>query len=367
MQVIHPALKLSLNPVNLQEYPESHREGKALEIATREARQPFDLSKGPLLRARLIQLSETDSRLFLTLHHIIIDAVSLYDVFLPELAALYQAFTSGNPSPLPEVSLQYADFAVWQRQSLPKEVLDRQMGYWIEQLADLSPLQLPTDHPHSGQGTFQGTKQYMTLSPALTEALKALSRRAGVTLFTLLLTAFKILLSRYTQQEDLCVGTVTAGRARPEIEKVMGYFLNTLILRTDLSGNPRFRDLLPRVEEVSLLAMAHPDVPFSHLVRTLQAERQGSQNPLVQVLFVLEPPLSTNALGWTLDQLDVDTGTAKFDLSVQLEERGERILGYWEYNTQLFEPTTIARAIGHFQTLLEEIVVHPEHRISEFS
>ncbi|MCT7982347.1 amino acid adenylation domain-containing protein [Laspinema sp. A4] len=367
VQVIHPVLKLSLNRINLQGQSETQREAQALQIASTEARKPFDLSKGPLVRATLIPLSETDYRLFLTLHHIIIDAVSLYQVFLPELAALYQAFTTGTPSPLPEVSLQYADFAVWQRQSLPKEVLERQMGYWTKQLAHLSPLQLPTDHLPSGQGTFQGAKQYMTLSPPLTAALKALSMREGVTLFTLLLTAFKTLLYRYTQQEDLCVGTVTAGRDRPEIENLIGYFLNTLVLRTDLSGNPRFRDLLPRVEEVCLLALAHQDLPFSHIVRTLQPERQGSQNPLVQVMFVLEPPIPTNDLGWTLEQLDVDTGTAKLDLSVQLEERGERIVGYWEYNTQLFDPTTIARAIGHFQTLLEEIVAHPEHRISELS
>ncbi len=367
VQVIHPALNLPLSVIHLQELSEEKREAKAIQIATEQAREPFDLSKGPLLRATLIQLGETDWRLFLTLHHIIIDAVSLYEVFLPELAALYPAFSRGKPSPLTELRLQYADFAVWQRAALQGDNLEGQMAYWKQQLADLPTLQLPTDRPHCGTATFEGAKQYLMLSPPLTEALKALSLKEGVTLFTLLLTAFKTLLYRYTRQEDICVGTVTAGRDRPEIEKMMGYFINTLVLRTNLSDNPTFRELLPRVETVCLDAYAHQDVPFSSLVSQLQPERVAGQNPLVQVMFVLQPPMPGNELGWTINQLDVDPKTAKLDLSVHLEERDDRVFGYWEYNTDLFDGETIARTVGHFQTLLEEIVAHPEQRIAELS
>jgi amino acid adenylation domain-containing protein len=367
VQVIHPPLKLPLSVINLQELSEWQREEKAIQIATAQAREPFDLSNGPLLRGTVIQLGETDYRLFLTLHHIIIDAVSLYEVFLPELAALYPAFSRGKPSPLNELSLQYADFAVWQREALQGNILERQMAYWKQQLTDLPTLQLPTDRPHRGSATFEGAKQYLVLSPSLTEALKALSLKEGVTLFTLLLTAFKTLLYRYTRQEDICVGTVTAGRDRPEIEHLMGYFLNTLVLQTNLSDNPTFRDLLPRVEAVCLDAYTHQNVPFSYLVSQLKPERLEGQNPLVQVMFVLESPMPANDLGWTITQLDVDLGTAKLDLSVQLEERDDRIFGYWEYNTDLFDGGTIARAVGHFQTLLEEIVAHPEQRIAELS
>ena len=264
----------------------------------------FDLTTGPLLLATLMQLADEEYRLFLTFHHMIIDGVSLYSVFLTELAALYEAFSNNKPSlryaprtPLAELPVQYADFAVWQRQRFTGEILDRQLNYWKQQLADLPVLQLPYDRPRSTVQTFRGARQCLALSKNLTSALKALSRQEGVTLYMTLLAAFKTLLYRYTGSEDIVVGTVSAGRNRPEIEGLIGHFLNTLVLRTDLSGSPSFRQLLSRVREVTMGAYAHEDLPYLKLVQTLQPERNLSQNPLFQVAFVLEP--SMPSLDWT--------------------------------------------------------------------
>jgi amino acid adenylation domain-containing protein/non-ribosomal peptide synthase protein (TIGR01720 family) len=364
-QAIAPSLSVPLPVVDLRSLPTSEREAEALRLATQEARQPFDLTSGPLLRATLMQLDETDYRLFLAAHHIVDDGISSYSVFLPELQTLYQAFCAGFPSPLKELPIQYADFAVWQRQWLQSEVLEPQLAYWKQQLADLPVLQLPTDRPRTARQSFRGSRQCLALSRNLTDELLALSRREGVTLFMTLLAAFKTLLYRYTGADDIPVGTVTGSRNRPELEGSIGFFLNTLVLRTDLSGNPSFLKLLERVREVTLEADAHRDLPFEHLVQTLQPERSSSQNPLFQVSFVLEPPMPALDSGWNMSQLDVDTGTAKFDLTLELDERPEGIIGRIEYSTDLFESSTISRMIGHFQALLEGIVANPIARISD--
>ena len=363
VQVIHPAATLKLPVVDLQVLPSLERETEALRIATLEARKPFDLTSGPLLRATLIQLSEVDYRLFLTQHHIIDDAISAYNVLLPELETLYKAFCAGKPSPLSELPIQFADFAVWQRQWLQGEVLERHVAYWQQQLANLPVLQLPTDRPRPAVQTFRGARECIALSKTLTEALKTLSRQQGVTLFTTLLAAFKTLLYRYTGQEEIVIGTFTAGRNRPELENLIGFFLNTLVLRTYLSGNPSFAQLLKRLEEVTLAAYAHEELPFKHLMEI--QPRNLSYNPLFQVAFVLEPSLPPLDSGWTISQLDVDTGTAKFDLSVELEEKPDGIIGRFEYNTDLFDTATINRMIGHFQTLLEAIVANPIQPLME--
>ncbi len=365
VQVIDPPSTFNLAVVDLRKLPENQREAEALRLATIEAKQPFDLTSGPLFAASLIQLADFDCRLFLTFHHIITDGVSIYSVFLPELAALYEAFLSGTPSPLAPLPIQYADFAVWQRQWLAQDILERQLGYWKQQLADLPVLQLPLDHPRLSKQTFRGERQCLALSKELTEALKALSQQEGVTLYMTLLAAFKTLLYRYTGQTDLVVGTVSAGRNRPEIEVLIGYFLNILVLRTDFSDNPSFRQLLERVREVTLAAYAHEDLPFEKLVEALQIQRNLSHNPLFQVAFVLEPPIPALNVDWAVSFLDVYTDTAKFDLTLELDERPEGIIGCFEYSTDLFEASTIDRMIGHFQTLLEGIVVSPQGRISE--
>ncbi|MBD2040985.1 amino acid adenylation domain-containing protein, partial [Microcoleus sp. FACHB-672] len=366
VQVVHPTLTLTLPVVNLQELPESEREAEALRLATEEARRPFDLEAGPLIQAILIQLDELDCRLFLTLHHIIHDGVSNYSVLAPELAALYEAFCAGNPSPLPELPVQYPDFAHWERQWLQASVLAPQLDYWHQQLANLPVLQLPTDRPRPAVQTFRGARQCVSLSKSLTEELKALSRRQGVTLYMTLLAAFKTLLHRYAGQDEIVIGTVTSNRSRPEIEGLIGYFLNTLVLRTDCSGNPSFQQLLERVREVTLGAYAHSDVPFEQLVQALQPERSLNQNPLFQVSFVLEPPMPALESGWTLSQLDVETGTAKLDLTLELDERPEGLIGRFEYSTDLFDDATITRMAEHFQILLEGIVANPDQQIQKF-
>ncbi|MCX7595059.1 MAG: amino acid adenylation domain-containing protein [Fischerella sp.] len=366
VQVINPPFPVTLPIVDLRQLTEREREAEARQLATAYLTQPFDLGQGPLLRSMLIRLSEADNRLYVAIHHLVMDGVSMHSIFLPELQALYAAFTSNQPSPLPELTLQYADFAVWQRQWLQEEILLTQLAYWQQKLANLPKLQLPTNHPQPTELTFQGSQQSFALSKSLTEKLKILSRQEGTTLFMTLVTAIKTLLYRYSNQEDIAIGTVTAGRNRPEVEGVMGNFLNNLVLRTDLSGNPPFRELLKRVREVTLEAYAHQDLPFQKLVEVLQPERQLGQNPLFQVAFVLEPPLpECHDLGWTISQMDIHSGTAKFHLCIEMDERPEGMIGRIEYRTDLFDAKTITRMIGHLQTLLEGIVANPEQPISQ--
>ncbi|MEK8015446.1 MAG: amino acid adenylation domain-containing protein [Candidatus Parabeggiatoa sp.] len=365
VQKIMPPPTLKLPVVDLRTLPLEQREVKARQVATEEAKRIFDLQTELLLRASLVRLEEAQYRLFLTIHHLIIDGFSL-SILLKEIAILYKAFSTGKPSPLPELPIQYADFAFFQRQPLSAEIADSQVSYWKTILGDNLPvLQLPTDHQRPVTPTFRGAKQYLVLSKNLTEALKTLSQQAGVTLFMTLLAAFKTLLYRYSGQDDIVVGTVAAVRNRPELEHLMGYLLNTLVLRTSVSGMPTFQQLLARVREITLGAYAHTDLPFEKWVETLHTERHIGQNPLFQVAFTLEPSMPEIDLGWTLTQSDIDNGTAKFDLYLGLEEKPEGISGRIEYSTDLFDASTISRMIGHFQTLLEGIVANPGQRISE--
>ncbi|KAM3109730.1 amino acid adenylation domain-containing protein [Phormidesmis sp. 146-33] len=365
-QVIQPHLPFTFSTVDLRSYLPDQQEQAALQLATAQAQRPFDLTHAPLVRATLVQLSEIEHRLYLTLHHIIYDGVSLYCVFLKELSALYDAFCVGQPSPLPELKIQYADFAVWQQQELQPEKLQPQLDYWTKQLTNLPTLQLPIDRPHPAIATRKGSQHCLSLSRELTEQLKSLSRQEGVTLFVTLMSAFKLLLHRYMSQDDIPVATVTAGRTRSDIEPLIGCFINTLILRTDLSGLPSFRELLQRVRSVTLEAYANQDAPFQKVVEALRLAQKTSQpQSLFQVLFVLAPPFAEIDSRWQLSQQDVDTGTTECDLYLELNERPEGLIGRIEYSTDLFEADTIARLIGHFQTLLEGIVAHPEHRLSE--
>ena len=320
-----------------------------------------------MLRATLLRLSPGDHVLLLTLHHIIFDGWSV-EVFWRELAALYTALCTGQPVPLPTLPLQYADFAVWQRQWLQGEVLEAQLAYWKQQLGDTLPvLELPTDRPRPPVQTSQGARQSLMLPASLTSALKALSQKEGITLFMTLVAAFQTLLYRYTGQTDLVVGTPVAGRTRVETEGLLGFFVNTLVLRTDLSGNPRFRELLRRVREVTLGAYDHQDLPFEKLVEVLQPVRDLSRNPLVQVMVALQPSqLPTMELPeLTVRPITVDCGTAKFDLTLSLQDTAQGLLATMEYNTDLFDRTTIVRMLSHFQTLLEGIIADPEQRLAD--
>ncbi len=366
VQHIHAPSSLKLPVVDLRHLPEAEREAEALRLATEDARVLFDLANGPLLCTKLVQLGDTEHRLFLTIHHIIFDGVAIYQVLLPELYAVYTAFLVGQPSPLPEMPLQYADYAHWQREQAQEKAFTTQLAYWKEQLANApAALELPTDRPRPPVSTYRGSMRPFALSKDLTIALKTLSRQEGATLYTTLATAFKILLYRYTGQDDLLIGTASAGRNRPEFQKLMGYFLNTLVLRTDLSGNPTFRELLLRVRTVVASAVAHEEVPFEYLVKELHPERDLGLNPLFQVLLTLEPPLTTVSAGWTLTQMDVTVGTSKFDLSLELDDRPEGLIGRFEYNSDLFDASTIERMVGHWQTLLTSIVANPAQCLTE--
>jgi aspartate racemase len=364
VQMVHPPASIWLPVVDLRHLPEPEREARAHGISTEDAMCPFDLERGPLLRFTLVRLGEEEHRLFVTLHHIIFDGVGMYQVFLPELTALYAAFAAGRPSPLPAPPIQYADFATWQRQTPAAQLWARQVAFWRRQLAGAPALELPTDRPHPPVESLRGAMHTLALGPELSTALKALTRRAGVTIFMTMLAAFKTLLHRLTGQDDLTVGTVTAGRKRPELDQLLGYFLNPLALRTDLAGNPTFRSLLGRVRDVTLDALAHDDVPFERVVNALQPTRDPGRHPLFQVAFSLEPPLPALPSGWAFTQLDVDTQTTKFDLYLELDDRADGIIGRFMYRTDLFDATTIGRIVAQYRTLLEGIVADPDRPLS---
>jgi amino acid adenylation domain-containing protein len=366
VQVIAPTLSLPLPVVDLRELQELERESEARRMAREEAGRPFSLGRGPLVRTTLLRMGEEDYVLLLTMHHIVYDGWSL-GVFVWELTTLYSAFSMGQPSPLPDLPIQYADFAVWQQKRLRGEVLETQLAYWKKQLANLPVLQLATDRPRPPVQSFQGARQMIKISEPLYAALKALSQREGVTQFMTLLAAFQTLLYRYTGQDDIAVGVPIANRNRAAIEGLIGFFVNTLVMRTDLSGNPSFRELLGRVREVALGAYAREELPFEKLVEEFQPERDLSHNPLFQVAFQLvSGPGSTWGYPEQLPPVrSVEIGATKFDLRFDLLETLQGLDGYLDYSTDLFDATTITRMVGHFQVLLEGIVADPEQRISE--
>lgn len=367
VQQIFPWQPMKLGVVNLQNLSVSLREARAMEMAEAEVKQPFDLSSGPLFKIRLFQLNEDDHLLLVIFHHIIGDGWSM-GVFYRELNLLYEAYCHNNISPLVELPIQYADFAAWQQQWLRGEVLEEQMGYWVNQFEGATTvLELPTDHPRPAMPTNEGAHLSFTLSPLLTKALKELSQREEVTLFMTLLAAFQVLLNRYTGQEDILIGTSIANRTSAELETLIGFFANTLVLRGEMSGNPSFRELLGRIRAVALGAYAHQDIPFEQLVSTLKIERDLSRSPLFQVMFVLQKAswLDTRLLGLTVNSVEIERKRATFDLVLSMTENEESLQGTLEYSTDLFDGATMVRLAGHFQTLLGSIVIHPEQHINE--
>jgi amino acid adenylation domain-containing protein len=367
LQVILPAQKLRLTLLDLRDITDAtERETDAERIIAEEVERPFDLAKGPLFRARLLCLDTDEHLLLLTMHHIVGDAWSM-GILFNELTALYEAFCNGNPSPLPELLIQYVDFAHWQSHWMQGEVLQQELFYWKERLKSAPEVtELPTDYPRPAVQNFRGASEPVVISKSLTEALKTLSRKQGVTLFMTLLAAFKILLHRYTGQEDLVLGSPIAGRIRDDIENLIGLFINTLVLRTDLSGNPTFRSLLRRVREVALGAYAHQEVPFEKLIEALHLERSLSFTPLFQVMFVLQntPESTLKLVGSTVSPVWIKRETTLFDLFLSLAERDEGLHGALSYRTDLFDKTTICRMIGRFEVLLQGIVADPDRRIS---
>ncbi|HZN06341.1 MAG TPA: amino acid adenylation domain-containing protein [Pyrinomonadaceae bacterium] len=366
-QVIAPQLSGILRVVDLSEINADEREAAALQLAKTDARRPFDLACGPILRTTLFRLDEQEHIVLLTMHHIVSDGWSTA-VLIGELSTLYEAFANGRPSPLPPLAIQYADYANWQRQWLQGEVLETQLAYWKQQLADSNPLlELPTDHPRPAIQTFRGARHSLSFSRSLTDGVKVLCRREQVTLFMALLAAFKTLLYRYSHQEDICIGSPIANRGNRDVEALIGYIANTLVLRTDLSGNPAFVELLARVREVSLGAYAFQDISFEKLVDELQPARDLSYSPLFQVMFTLQnmPPRELKTSGLTLRPLVVENRTAKFDLEMVVIETTNGMTATIEYNEDLFTRDTIARMMDNFAVLLENVVADPNQRIAE--
>lgn len=366
VQVIAPPASVRLPVVDLAALPEEERKAETEHLITQEVRHPFNLGQGPLFRAGLLRLREDEHVLLLNMHHIISDGWSL-GVFNRELTALYDAFLSGKPSPLQDLPIQYADYAVWQREWLESAAFEKQLAYWKQQLAGApTVLNLPTDRPRPVVQSFRGARQFVVLPKELSEKIKTLSRHEGVTLFMTLVAAFQLLLARYTGQDDVVVGTDVANRQRVETEGLIGFFINNVIVRTDMTGDPTFHELLGRVKERALGAYAHQEVPFPKVVEALKPERSLRHTPLFQVLFVLQnvPLPDLHLAGLTLSSVEIDSQTSKFELAVFIKESADGLIGTWAYKTDLFDDTTVARMANHFTTLLHSITEQPGARLS---
>ena len=365
-QVIKPNIEIDLPVIDLTKFDESKQEPEMRRLAVEEVQKPFKLSKGPLIRCTLLHLDDSNHVLLLTMHHIISDGWSM-GILKKELSTLYTAFLTGKSSSLDELSIQYGDFASWQRQWLQGEVLGKQLSFWKKRLEGApSLLELPTDLPRPAVQSYQGARESLILPSELSEAIQSLSRIEGGTPFMTMLAAFQVLLYRYTGVEDILVGTPIANRTRMEIENLIGFFVNTLVLRSDLSGNPSFREFLHRVREVALEAYAHQDLPFEKLVEEMQPERSLSYSPLFQVMFAYQnfPSESLEMPDLTLTPIKVDPKISKFDLSLFVNETEQGLKALMEYNTDLFNRDTIRRMLGHFKTLLESITNDPDSSIS---
>jgi amino acid adenylation domain-containing protein len=363
-------LDFTLPVIDLTQLHVDEREAEVKRHAREEGQRPFDLTRAPLMRTTLLRLSEDEHTLLLTVHHIASDDWST-GIFFRELRALYEAYTAGQNSPLEELPIQYADYAVWQRGRLEGEVLERQLSYWRKQLTGTPTLELPTDYARPAVRTYRGELEIFSLSSELSQQLKALSQREGVTLYMLLLAAWQTLLARYTGQDDVVVGSPVAGRTRAETEALIGFFINTLVLRTDLSGDPTFSELLGRVREVCLGAYAHQDVPFEKVVEELAPERSLSRNPLFQVVFALQnapgggdgqelPGLRMRSAGV------VDSRNSVFDLTLMMQEGARGLSALVQYSTDLYGREWVLRMMGHFRSLLEGIATDATRRLSDY-
>ncbi|MFY0567872.1 MupA/Atu3671 family FMN-dependent luciferase-like monooxygenase [Archangium lansingense] len=347
---------------------EGDRDEAIARWASEEARRPFDLAAGPLIRAALLRVDDTEHVLLVTPHHIVSDGWSA-GVMMKELAVLYAAFVSGAASPLPELTVQYVDYAAWQHEWLRGPALEKELSWWKQTLADVPVLRLPTDKPRPAVQSYRGAQHRFIVPRRVADALGALAKREGATPFMVLMAAYQVLLSRYSGQEDFAVGTAVAGRSRPEFESLVGCFINSLPLRAELSGDPSFVELLGRARRTALAAFAHQEAPFEKLVDALHVSRDLGHTPIFQTLLVLHnvPMPTVQLAGLTLSGMELHAGAAKLDLALELRETADGLWGGLEYNTDLFDAETIARMGGHFVRLLEGIAAAPEHRLSSLT
>ena len=360
VQIVSPFRRFMFPTVDLRMLDAPRREVEAERLMSEEAATPFDLHAGPLFRARLLCLDEKEHILLVNSHHGITDTWS-QEIFERELTAIYEAYCAGGECPLPELGLQYGDFAEWQREALKTEEMARQVEYWKETLKGVPALELPTDRARPNVFSYNGDAHPFQITKGLSDELRALTKKQGATLFMTMLAAFDVLLARHSSQSDIAVGTPIANRGRAEIEGLMGVFLNTLVIRTDLGGDPTFREVIGRTREAALGAFNNQDLPFEALVEELQPDRNPGRNPLCQVMLVLtQAPLAERKMGEMLiSDLPIGNKTAKFDLTLFLTDKPEGIAGLLSYNTDLFDAERMERLAGHFVNLLEGAVSNP--------
>lgn len=367
VQIISGHQSIPFRQIEITHLPEAEQQDHLRHLLLQQTLQPFDLKKGPLLRISLIRMAADNHVLMIAMHHIVSDAWSM-NILVREIVALYEAYSSGKEPDLPPLPVQYADFAVWQRNWLQGELLAEQLEYWKQQLGGSAPvLELPADRPRPAVQTYNGANFVFAFSPVLSQSLRALCRKENVTLFMVLLAAFKIVLHRYTGQRDIIVGTPIANRQRKELEGLIGFFINTLAVRTTISGDLTFREHLQRVREAALGAYAHQDLPFEYLVEHFQSERSLSHSPLVQVLFSFEKPLqqAIEIPGLAITMLEKENKAARFDLTFFATDCDPEIIGTLEYNVDLFNKDTVERMAGHLLTVLTAAVANPSQQISE--
>lgn len=364
-QVVHPRLRIGIPFDDLSGLPEGDRERAAAALATADARRPFDLARLPLLRVRVVRLGPDDHRIYLALHHLIFDGVSITRVIVPELIAVYAAYAGGREPPAASPALQYADYAARQDQAAKSGRAHGDLDYWRRQLAPPLPvLELPSDRPRPPQPSYAGAMEVFELPAPLSGRLKALGRSSGATLYTVLLTAFKTLVYRYTGREDLVIGGVTDTRNRSELADMVGYFLNGVALRTRPAAALTFRQYLAQVQDVVVDALDASGTPLGDVIQAIGGKRSGGSHPIYQVLFSIQPPPARLEPGWDVTQMDVDIGVAKFDLYVEMEERADRLVGRFIYSRDLFEAARIRAMIGHWRVLLHGIAADPDERLS---
>jgi surfactin family lipopeptide synthetase A len=368
IQVIAPEIRVEFTATDLRTLSKSKREERALALATSDAKQIFDLQRAPLFRTRLFRLEDAEYRLYLTLHHIIFDGVSLYRVFLPELQALYSAFVTGVDAGLDPVPVQYADYSLWQRRWLLNGGADEQLQYWKNALSgDLPELKLPFDHPRAAVSSRAGAMVTFTIAADTTAIAKEVAQARDATLYMAMLAAFHVLLYHYTGDCDQIIGSVTSGRKHNATMHMMGLFLNTIALRTAFLPDEPFTALVSRVRETTLNALSNDDAPFGYLVSHFDKTRKTGLNPFFGVMFSLEPPLSPLSPGWAFTQMDVETDISKIDLHLELDEREEGLLGRFIYSTELFEEETIRRMAACWASLIDFIAKNPNQSVSRLS
>ena len=368
VQVVSPEIHVDLSVTDLRRISKSKREATALACATIDSKAPFNLEKPPLFRGRLFRMEDAEYRLYFTLHHIIFDGVSLSRIFLPELQALYAVYSSGTSPALEPVSVHYPDYAQWHREWLLSGGANQQLRYWGTVFSEDAPeIRLPLDRPRNGVQSYVGAMITFAAPPETLDRLKRVAQECNATLNVIVLSAFHVLLYHYTGDCDQSIGTASSTRKHGGTMGMLGYFLNTVVLRTRFLPEDTFTGLVNRVREVTLNALSNNDVPFGRIVGQFDRARKPGVNPLFQVMFSLQPALPSLAPGWGFTQMDVDTGVSKFDLHLEIDEREEGLIGRFIYNTDLFDEKTIRQMTADWLSLLDAIAHSPHESISRLS